>query len=145
MSSMGHQSDQPHISIESAEVKYSDIVYGLRGVSLRIARGGFVSLTGTAGAGKSTLLKLLTKEVRPTLGRIVLDGREIGFIAPRHVPGIRRQMGIVPQDFALLPRKRVFENVAYAMRAVGHSRRDVRVRVPEILERVHIAHRSDAF
>lgn len=145
MSSMGQLSAFPHISIEGAEVKYSDIVYGLRGVSLRIESGEFVFLTGTSGAGKSTLLKLVTKEIRPTQGRIILNGREIGYIAPRHVPGIRRQMGIVPQDFALLPRKRVFENVAYAMRAVGHSRRDVRKRVPEILERVHIAHRSDAF
>ncbi len=135
----------PHISFENAEVKYSDIVYGLRGVSLRVNRGEFVFLTGTSGAGKSTLLKLVTKEVRPTSGRVVLDGREIGYIAARHIPGIRRQMGIVPQDFALLPRKRVYENVAYAMRAVGHSKREVRTRVPEILRQVHIAHRADAF
>src|SRR5579862_6084852 len=135
----------PHISFEQVEVKYSDIVYGLRSVSLRIESGEFVFLTGPSGAGKSTLLKLVTKEVRPTSGRVYLRGREIGFIPTRHVPGIRRQMGIVPQDFALLPRKRVFENVAYAMRAVGHSKREVRARVPEILQRVHIAHRADAF
>gem|GEM_PF-255995 len=135
----------PHISFENVEVKYSDIVFGLRSVSLRIERGEFVFLTGLSGAGKSTLLKLVTKEVRPTKGRVVLNCREIGAIATRHIPGIRRQMGIVPQDFALLPRKRVYENVAYAMRAVGHSKREVREKVPNILERVHIGHRADAF
>lgn len=138
-------SKPPHISFENVEVKYSDIVYGLRGASLRIEPGEFVFLTGLSGAGKSTLLKLLTKEERPTTGRVYLNGREIGGITSRHIPGIRRQMGIVPQDFALLPRKRVFENVAYAMRAVGHSKREVRERVPEILRQVHIAHRADAF
>lgn len=137
--------ETPHISFESAEVKYSEIVYGLRGVSLRIAQGEFVFLTGPSGAGKSTLLKLVTKEVRPTSGRVYLDGKEIGQIKPRLIPAIRRQMGIVPQDFALLPRKRVYENVAYAMRAVGHSKKEVRKRVPEILQQVHIAHRADAF
>jgi cell division transport system ATP-binding protein len=142
---VGETSETPHISFERVEVKYSDIVYGLRDVSLRIDAGEFVFLTGTSGAGKSTLLKLVTNEAKPTGGRVVMNGREIGGIATRHVPGIRRQMGIVPQDFALLPRKRVFENVAYAMRAVGHSKRDVRTRVPQILQRVHIAHRADAF
>jgi cell division transport system ATP-binding protein len=142
---VGETSETPHISFEKVEVKYSDIVYGLRDVSLRIDAGEFVFLTGTSGAGKSTLLKLVTCESKPTSGRVVLNGREIGGIATRHVPGIRRQMGIVPQDFALLPRKRVYENVAYAMRAVGHSKREVRLRVPQILQQVHVAHRADAF
>lgn len=135
----------PHISFENVEVKYSDIVYGLRQVSMRIDPGEFVFFTGPSGAGKSTLIKLVTNEVRPTSGRVYLNGREIGGLPPRLIPGIRRQMGIVPQDFALLPRKRVYENVAYAMRAVGRSKREVRDRVPEILERVHIGHRADAF
>jgi cell division transport system ATP-binding protein len=142
---VGDAFQTPHISFEHVEVKYSDIVYGLRDVSLRVEKGEFVFLTGTSGAGKSTLLKLATKEVRPTNGRVYLNGREIGYIPTRHIPGIRRQMGIVPQDFALLPRKRVFENVAYAMRAVGHSKREVREQVPRILEQVHVAHRADAF
>lgn len=142
---MGAASTTPHISFENVEVKYSDIVYGLRGASLRVDAGEFVFLTGLSGAGKSTLLKLVTKEVRPTSGRVYLNGRDISYAPPRHIPGIRRQMGIVPQDFALLPRKRVFENIAYAMRAVGHTKREVRERVPEILQQVHIAHRADAF
>jgi cell division transport system ATP-binding protein len=139
-------STTPHIAYDHVEVKYSDIVFGLRDVSLVINRGEFVFLVGQSGAGKSTLLKLVTKELlRPTRGRVILSGKEIGACKIREIPAIRRQMGIVPQDFALLPRKRVYENVAYAMRAVGHPKKEVRKRVPEILEKVHIAHRSDAF
>lgn len=100
---------------------------------------------GKTGTGKSTLLKLLSREVKPTNGMVHLWGRSVGEIGDREVPMLRREMGIVPQDFALLPRKRVYENVAYAMRAIGATRRDVRRRVPEILERVHVGHRADAF
>ncbi|HTQ11977.1 MAG TPA: ATP-binding cassette domain-containing protein [Fimbriimonadaceae bacterium] len=145
MSTASEFNSIPHLSFESVEVKFSDVVFGLRKVFLRIEPGEFVFLTGPSGAGKSTMLKLITREVRPTQGRVVLNGREIGRIATRHIPGIRRQMGIVPQDFALLPRKRVYENIAYAMRAVGHSKREVRHRVPEILDRVHMGLRADAF
>lgn len=134
-----------HIVFDNVEVKYSEYVYALRGVSLSIARGEFVFLMGKTGTGKSTLLKLLSREVKPTNGGVHLWGRSVGAIGDREVPMLRREMGIVPQDFALLPRKRVYENVAYAMRAIGATRRDVRRRVPEILERVHIGHRADAF
>ncbi len=135
----------PHLSFENVEVKYTDLVYGLGEVTLVVQSGEFVFLTGPSGAGKSTLLKLATKEVQPTSGGVLLNGREIGHVKAREVPAIRREMGIVPQDFALLPRKRVYENVAYAMRAVGNSKKEVRRRVPEILQQVHIAHRADAF
>lgn len=134
-----------YITFEDVEVKYTPIVYGLRGVSLSIERGDFVFFVGKTGAGKSTLIKLLTREVRHTGGKVLLHGQDLGQVRDRDVPSLRRQMGIVPQDFALLPRKKVWENVAYAMRAVGHTRREVRKKVPEILERVSIAHRADAF
>lgn len=136
---------QSYIEYERAEVRYTEFVYGLRGTSLKIERGEFVFFVGRTGAGKSTLLKLLTREARNTAGRVVLNGRELTDLPDWSVPALRREMGIVPQDFALLPRKRVWENVAYAMRAVGHSRRAVRQRVPEILELVRIGHRADAF
>ena len=134
-----------HIVFDNVEVKYSEYVFGLRSVSLSIQRGEFVFLLGQTGSGKSTLLKLLSKEVRSTAGSVSLWGRDLEGVPDRDVPLLRRQMGIVPQDYGLLPRKRVYENVAYAMRAIGASRKEVRVRVPEILERVHIGHRADAF
>lgn len=136
---------QPYIGYENAEVRYTEFVYGLRGASLNIQRGEFVFFVGRTGAGKSTLLKLLTREVKNTSGKVVLNGRDLSDMPDYSVPALRREMGIVPQDFALLPRKRVWENVAYAMRAVGHSRRAVRQRVPEILEQVRIGHRGDAY
>lgn len=120
-------------------------MWGLRGVTLHISRGDFVFFVGKTGTGKSTLLKLLTREVRETSGSVLLDGQNLGEIRGGEIPLLRRRMGIVPQDFALLPRKRVWENVGYAMRAIGHSRRDVRRKVPEILDRVNIGHRADAF
>ena len=135
----------PYIGYEKAEVRYTELVYGLRDATLSIERGEFVFFVGRTGAGKSTLLKLLTREAHNTAGKVHFNGRDLTHLSDWAVPALRREMGIVPQDFALLPRKRVWENVAYAMRAVGHSRREVRMRVPEILEQVRIGHRADAF
>src|SRR5690349_5243264 len=134
----------PYVLFDRVEVKYSDIVAGLRGVSLSVAKGEFVFLCGQTGSGKSTLLKCLTCEVRPTKGRVVLSGRDLSTVRREEVPLLRREMGIVPQDFALLPSKTVWENVAYALRAVGRTRREIRKAVPEILDRVNILHRADA-
>ncbi|MBI3722190.1 MAG: ATP-binding cassette domain-containing protein [Fimbriimonas ginsengisoli] len=130
---------------ENVEVRYSPLVRGLCGATLRIERGEFVFFVGRTGAGKSTLLKLLTREAAPTSGKVTLAGIDLGRLREREIPALRRQMGIIPQDFALLPRKRVWENVAYAMRAVGATRKEVRRRVPAILEQVNIGHRADAF
>ncbi|HJP82661.1 MAG TPA: ATP-binding cassette domain-containing protein [Fimbriimonadaceae bacterium] len=135
----------PYIGYENAEVRYTELVYGLRDATLNLERGEFVFFVGRTGAGKSTLLKLLTREVRNTAGKVYFNHKNISDLPDWGVPSLRREMGIVPQDFALLPRKRVWENVAYAMRAVGHSRKAVRQRVPEILEQVRIGHRADAF
>ena len=135
----------PYIVFDDVEVRYNEFVYGLRGVSLSIQRGDFVFFVGNSGAGKSTLLKVLTREVHQDEGRLLFQGRDLSNLKASEIPYLRREMGIVPQDFALLPRKRVWENVAYAMRAVGASKREVRKRVPEILERVNIGHRADAF
>jgi cell division transport system ATP-binding protein len=111
---------------------------------LQIQKGEFVFFVGTSGAGKSTLIKLLTREVRHTRGSVRLHGKELGEYGQWTLHKLRREMGIVPQDFALLPRKRVWENVAYAMRALGQSRREVRRKVPDILEMVNLGHRADA-
>lgn len=135
----------PYIEFRETRVEYPGHVKGLRGVSLKVFEGEFVFLVGRTGAGKSTLLKLVTGEILPKPNAVFLEGRDLSKLREWEVPGLRREMGIVPQDFALLPRKKVWENVAYAMRAVGKSRREVRERVPEILEQVNIGHRADAF
>lgn len=134
-----------YIEFDNVQVEYPGKLLGLKGVSLCVDRGEFVFIVGKTGSGKSTLIKLLTRELKPTRGNVTFNGQDIGAIRDRDVPMLRRQMGIVPQDFALLPRKRVWENVAYAMRAVGHTRREVRQKVPAILEMVDIGHRADAF
>ncbi len=139
-----------HIRFEDAHVEYRSHRGGVRGVSLAFRPGEFAFLVGPTGAGKSTLLKLLSREVRATKGHVFLLGNtgetlDVGRLREGAVAGLRRQMGIVPQDNALLMRKRVWENVAYAMRAVGASRREVRRRVPEVLDLVGIAGRADAF
>ena len=135
----------PFIEFRDVSVEYPGYVKALCGVSLQISRGEFVFLVGKTGAGKSTLLKLLTRELKATSGEVILDGRDVARLGLFGIPGLRRGMGIVPQDFALLPRKTVWENIAYAMRASGATRRQVRRRVPEILESVNIGHRADAF
>jgi cell division transport system ATP-binding protein len=135
----------PYVLFEQVEVRYSDEVLALRGIDLTVAKGEFAFLCGPTGAGKSTILKVLTREAPHTAGRAFLNGRDLGAVRDRDVPRLRREMGIVPQDFALLPGKRVWENVAYAMRALGSTKRDVRRKVPEVLERVKVLHRADAF
>ncbi len=142
---VSQQKATPYIVFDNVEVRYTELVYGLRRASLEIAKGEFVFFCGKTGAGKSTVLKLLSCEVRHTAGRLLYEGRELGGMRNRDIPKLRREMGIVPQDFALLPRKKVWENVGYAMRAVGATRREVRERVPDILERVNIGHRADAY
>jgi cell division transport system ATP-binding protein len=114
-------------------------------VTLNINRGDFVFFVGKTGSGKSSLLKVITREVSHTSGRASWKGMDLGQIGDKDIPALRRQMGIVPQDFALLPRKRVWENVAYAMRAIGATRREARRKVAQILEVVNIGHRADAF
>jgi cell division transport system ATP-binding protein len=137
--------DAPYISFQGVSVRYSELVVALRRVSVSFQRGEFAFLCGPTGSGKSTFLKTLSLQTRASEGVASLDGRNLADVAPSEVAEVRRKMGIVPQDFGLLPRKRVWENLAYAMRACGRTRREVRHLVPEILERVNVLHRADAF
>ncbi len=135
----------PYVQFQNVEVAYNEFVSGLRGVNLTIHKGEFVFLCGQTGSGKSTIIKCLTREVFHTSGKVILAGRDLGSVPFRDIPLLRRQMGIVPQDFGLLPNKRVWENLGYAMRACGRTHKEVRQLVPEILERVNMLQRADAF
>lgn len=120
-------------------------VQALRDVNLCVPRGDFVFLVGPTGAGKSTLLKLLYRDVLPTEGKIIVAGKDITRIRAREIPQLRRQMGIVFQDYGLLPQRTVWENVAFACQVLGQSGKEIRKKLPEVLELVGMMHRCDAF
>lgn len=128
-----------------SKVYYSDgkrQTVALEDVTLEISKGEFVSLVGRSGAGKTTLLKLLLGEDRPSKGRVFFDKQEIARLKPRDLPGLRRRIGMVFQDFRLLPNLSAFENVAFAMEVVGRSRLDIKRDVPQILDLVGLADRA---
>ncbi len=115
--------------------------FALRDVSLEIDRGEFVFLTGASGAGKTTLLRMIFAAERPSEGQIVVLGRNIARLGESGIPPLRRQVGVVFQDFKLLPRRTVEENVAIALDVVGTPRRESRARVFAILKQLGLQHR----
>ena len=114
----------------------------LADVSIEVDRGEFVFLTGPSGAGKSTLLKLLFVAEKPTKGQILVNGRNVATLKPRQIPALRRQVGVVFQDFKLIPTRTVHENVAYALHVVGLPEKDIRRRVYKLLKSVGLFHKA---
>jgi len=108
----------------------------LEEVSFKINPGEFVFLVGLSGSGKSSLLRLLLREEFPSSGTVMLDGVNVGKLRNRKLPAFRRKLGIVFQDFRLLPTKSVFDNIAFGMQVVGKSRKEIKTRVPEVIELV---------
>lgn len=123
---------------------YGRDVYALKAVSLNINKSEFIFLVGPSGAGKSTFVRLLLREELPTEGQIVVDGVDTGRLRPAQVPFLRRRIGMVFQDFRLLPERTVAENVAFALRVVEAPRREIFRRVPQVLHLVGLAHKSRA-
>ncbi|MCX7615043.1 MAG: ATP-binding cassette domain-containing protein, partial [Clostridiales bacterium] len=119
---------------------YDNGTKALSNLTLRIDDGEFVFLVGPSGSGKSTITKMLTAEIKPTEGRVVVNNYNISNIKPSEVPYLRRTLGVVFQDFRLIEKKSVYENVAFAMRAVGASPRTIKKRVPYMLDLVGILH-----
>jgi cell division transport system ATP-binding protein len=106
---------------------------GLEHASFAIDRGEFVFLVGATGSGKSTVMRLLIKELEPTSGRISVAGHDLGSIARKRVPYFRRNVGVVFQDFKLLQNRTVYDNVAYALKVTGGTRKEIRAKVPDVL------------
>jgi cell division transport system ATP-binding protein len=117
----------------------------LNAVSLKLYKGEFLSVVGPSGAGKSTLIKCLTLQERPDGGRIIVAGRDITLLKDRDLPYYRRKVGIVFQDFKLLPMKTVYENVAFALEVSGVSNREIKDRVNVMLETVGMISKKDNF
>jgi cell division transport system ATP-binding protein len=117
-------------------------IVALDDVSFEIKKGEFVSIVGPSGAGKSTIVRLLICEEKPTAGKITVGGYDITKLNEAEIPYYRRKIGVVFQDFKLLPQKTVAENVAYALEVCGYPDAEIRHRVPKILEMVGLAERS---
>lgn len=114
----------------------------LKDLSLNVQKGEFVFLTGPSGAGKSTLLKLLFVAERPTRGQILVNGRNVATLKPRQIPLLRRQVGVIFQDFKLINNRTVHENVAYALHVVGVPEKQIRRRVYQVLKGVGLYHKA---
>jgi cell division transport system ATP-binding protein len=114
----------------------------LEGINLNVEQGEFVFLVGASGSGKSSLLRLLLKEEKPTSGTVTVDGINVAKLANRKVPAFRRTMGIVFQDFRLLPGKSVFDNVAFGMEVIGKSKKEIEQRIPALLELVGLEEKA---
>ncbi|MEA2310650.1 MAG: cell division transport system ATP-binding protein [Solirubrobacteraceae bacterium] len=121
------------VSFEGVSKTYSSGDTGLEDASFSVQRGEFVFLVGASGSGKSTTIRLLIKETDPTEGTITVAGRDLSSISRRRVPYYRRNLGVVFQDYKLLPNRTVYENVAYALQVTGGTRREIREKVPDIL------------
>ncbi len=130
------------IQLSDVYHSYATGTRALQGVDLRIDDGEFVFLVGPSGSGKSTIIKLLTGELRPTAGRVTINGYNTSKMRNREVPYLRRTIGVVFQDFRLIEKKTVYENVAFAMRVVGASPRAIRDRVAYVLDLVGLAHKA---
>lgn len=135
-------SQQPLIEFRGVYKVYDNGTHALSDVNLKIHKGEFVFVVGASGAGKSTFIKLLTHEESPNAGEIVVNGYRMSSIRRRDVPKLRRTMGIVFQDFRLIPSMTVFENVAFAMRVTGASTRSIRKRVSYALNIVGLGDKA---
>ncbi|HRC08555.1 MAG TPA: cell division ATP-binding protein FtsE, partial [Miltoncostaeales bacterium] len=135
----------PMVVFDDVSMVYPGNVTALDQVRLSIDPGEFVFLIGSSGSGKSTFIRLLIRELQVTSGHLMVGGRDLKKMNNKKVPYLRREIGCVFQDFKLLPRRTVAENVAYTLEVTGESPRDIRRKVPEILSLVGLAEKAGRF
>lgn len=130
------------IRLKDVEMEYDNGTRAIQGISLTIEDGEFVFLVGPSGSGKSTIIKLLTSEVEPSAGRIMINGFSVSNISGRQIPLMRRRLGVIFQDFRLIEKKTVYENLEFVMRAVGASPKEIKKRIPYVLNLVGLEQKS---
>ncbi len=133
------------IRLTDVQKEYENGTHALRGVSLEIHDGEFVFLVGPSGSGKSTIIKLLTGEILPSGGKLMINGFNLNKISDRQIPLLRRSIGIIFQDFRLIEKKTVYENLSFAMRAVGTGPREIKKRIPYVLKLVGLDGKANQF
>ena len=133
------------IAFQNVSKIYNDHSTALEDVDLKINPTEFVSIVGKSGAGKSTIIKLLIGEEKPSRGRVIFGSWEVNKLKPKDLPQLRRQIGIVFQDFKLLPTKTAYENVAFALEVEGRQQWEIEELVPQVLDMVGLADKKDNF
>ena len=133
------------IRLTDVKKTYSNGTEALQGISFTIEDGEFVFLVGPSGSGKSTIIKLLTGEVEPTEGRVMINGFSMSRISNRQIPYMRRTIGVIFQDFRLISNKTVYDNLSLAMHAVGASNKEIQSRIPYVLDLVGLAGKEQRF
>ena len=133
------------IEFRNVSKKYDTGTEAIHNINFKINKGEFAFLVGSSGSGKSTMIKLILKEEEPTSGNIIINGKDTTFLKPSRVPFLRRSMGIVFQDFRLLPDKTVYENVAFAMYVVRATPKHIRRQVPMVLSLVGLANKAKVY
>ena len=133
------------IEFRNVSKTYSTGTEAVHNANFKIEKGDFTFLVGTSGSGKSTLIKMILKEEEPTEGNIIINGKDTTFIKPSRIPYLRRSMGVVFQDFRLLPDKTVYENVAFAMYIVNANPRHIRRQVPMVLALVGLSGKAKMY
>lgn len=133
------------IRLKNVEMEYDNGTKAIRGITLSIDDGEFVFLVGPSGSGKSTIIKLLTGEVEPSAGRIMINGFSVSNISGRQIPLMRRTLGVIFQDFRLIEQKTVYENLEFVMRAVGASPKAIRERISYVLDLVGLQRKAKSY
>jgi cell division transport system ATP-binding protein len=132
------------IQLHNVFLSYQHDVTALNGINLRIPKGDFVFVTGASGAGKSTLLKLFYAALVPTRGQVLIDGQNITRLSRSQIPYLRRNIGVVFQDFKLLPNRSVLENVAITLEVLGWSKKDIGKKVYHVLKQMGLEHKINS-